>query len=240
MKCRALIMLVMLVALPAIAAEQAQLNSITFDRVESRDLFGGLGDNTGPIGAQTEFYINEYEGGGSPIMSLGGKVEADYADLTAYIKAPGSVEPKLCNHKTGACNVCEDCKTKAAILEKFSDKNRAKFKKTLRYIVPFTATEMTCVGSKDAHGYCNALQVRLSNFVNGKDEVRIHYTWPYRYKPGSEPTPYVQGKAYLMKSEDDPATYVCPSAVFGGNCNAATTLDGAGLNNYVVAEKVKL
>ena len=127
--------------------------------------------------------------------------------------------------------------TNAASIDKFAGAGRLKTKKVVQYVIPFTVIEMGPVGERDPQGYYTGLQVRLSNWVNSKEDARVYYTWPIRYKQGQEPSIRPVGKVYILKSQDDSTSYACSHAQFDGDCFATTTLEGPGLKNY--AEKVK-
>lgn len=236
---RRLVPLVLLAWLAPVAFAGDAPVVVTFDRIESRALFGGMGGG-GPIGMNTEFFMHAFDRQ-APILEVGGDFAQDYPANRAVISRQGEgwqlCEVDASGKATARCHTSV-AYSQADIAKRqgYLAANPASYSKTVRYVVPFTVTETAPVGEKDAQGYYHGLRVRLSNWVDGKEVVSIAYHASYRYQSGKEASSGMAERAYLLQSKDDPTLYVCASGQFDNRCFPCADCQLEKLKKYAVRE----
>lgn len=101
--CTILIITVLLM-LPAAAMAQT-LATIEVGSVQERDIYGGLGDNTGPIGAVTEFTLPEDD---TPFLTLGGRHAGIFHTDYIYVVREGRAM-MICADAAATDSSCVPC-----------------------------------------------------------------------------------------------------------------------------------
>ena len=199
-----------LASAPAVA--QSADNSavrITFDRVEARQLFGGLGDNSGPMGEITELFVAEEQ---APLFYFNEDQTSFFSSKTIDIYAG-----KVClADAPSQCLPCDSCVNFPDKLALYDVHKGAPGRQQLRYTV------LTGAASYPAQPAPGAVRVELSVLQTGLRAGTAPAIITGNM-PSLSTAEYLsrqfQGKAYLFASAAQPSSFfICPSSSFSLNC----------------------
>jgi len=199
-----------LASAPAVA--QSADNSavrITFDRVEARQLFGGLGDNSGDLGEITELFVAEEQ---APLLYFSKDQTSFFSSKTIDIYAD-----KVClADAPSQCLPCDSCVNFPDKLALYDVHKGAPGRQQLRYTVP------TGAASYPAQPAPGAVRVELSVLQTGLRAGTAPAIITGNM-PSLSTAEYLsrqfQGKAYLFASAAQPSSFfICPSSSFSLNC----------------------
>ena len=195
-----------LASAPAVA--QSTDNSavrITFDRVEARQLFGGLGDNSGPMGEITELFMAEEQ---APLFYFNEDQTSFFSSKTIDIYAD-----KVCRADAPSqCLPCESCVNFPDKLALYDVHKGAPGRQQLRYTV------RTGAASYPAQPGPGDVRVELSVLQAGAAPATITGNMP-SLSTAEYLSRQFQGKAYLFASAAQPSSFfICPSSTFSLSC----------------------
>jgi len=195
-----------LASAPAVA--QSTDNSavrITFDRVEARQLFGGLGDNSGPMGEITELFVAEEQ---APLFYFNEDQTSFFSSKTIDIYAG-----KVClADAPSQCLPCDSCVNFPDKLALYDVHKGAPGRQQLRYTV------RTGAASYPAQPGPGDVRVELSVLQAGAAPATITGNMP-SLSTAEYLSRQFQGKAYLFASAAQPSSFfICPSSTFSLSC----------------------
>ena len=178
---------------------------IAFDRVEARQLFGGLGDNSGPMGEITELFVAEEQ---APLFYFNEDQTSFFSSKTIDIYAG-----KVClADAPSQCLPCDSCVNFPDKLALYDVHKGAPGRQQLRYTV------RTGAASYPAQPGPGDVRVELSVLQAGAAPATITGNMP-SLSTAEYLSRQFQGKAYLFASAAQPSSFfICPSSTFSLSC----------------------
>lgn len=208
----------MLAAGGAQAAPQP-LHEIQFDRVEWRELYGGLG-GSGTLGSVTEFFVREI---GAPAFMLPGEYDTRFPDKKVFLFKDGE-KVNACPTKEPSrqCVVCDECAQKLPELAKLDVKAIGAIRKQLIYSFPATGrTEspenLNAQNKTSRGGWVNFFQSAPAGTAQPSITARYETLMPMGQAGNRFGT-----TIFIFKSADDPAYYLCPAKEYDLSCLKCT------------------
>lgn len=190
-------------------------HAMTFDRVEARAIFGGLGGGSGPIGEVTEFYIDEI---GYPLLIQPGDVAQQYASNRVFIIGKDN-KSYVCPSATmtAQCSFCDDCAQHEKELTQYDDAHVATYRKQLRYVFPVSGHSAS-LEQIDPHTH-RAKVRRVEFFRPVTNGVTPSIAASYDTPVDEENAAFgFRDKVYIYASGQDPQFYLCSQQKFTSNC----------------------